>query len=307
MRAGQDRPGRPRRRTRNLHPARVRHRPRRGSVGECGVAHHGGTGKGAGRAAPAMSVVTHRLPNRYATRSGCSASGALNDAEGECTIRASVPAPRGIEPSVAMAVVVEPDRAHIARELLGVAARLAPALGGHVVAITLEQPSARTLGSWGADRIVHLIGDNIEEDVAAAVAAWARTVAPQVIITGSTAWGREVAPRRGARRRGLDRRRGRSRSRCRPPRRVETGLRRSTRCCDRSTLTDPDGDRARRRSAGTLAATRRGGSRRRDRDGVSRPRPHIGARPRRRSRPARRRARGHRSGSRRAPGRVRRA
>lgn len=125
--------------------------------------------------------------------------GALNDAEAEYVISASVPAPRGIEASVATAVVVEPDRAHIARELLGVAARLAPSLRGHVVAITLEQPCARTLGSWGADRIVHLIGDNTEEDVAAAVAAWARTVAPQVIITGSTAWGREVASRVAAR------------------------------------------------------------------------------------------------------------
>ena len=125
--------------------------------------------------------------------------GALNDAEGECTIGAPVPASNGNQPSVAMAVVVEPDRAHMARELLGVAARLAPALGGHVVAITLERPAARTLDLWGADRIVHLIGDNIEEDVAAAVAAWARTAAPHVIVTGSTAWGREVASRVAAR------------------------------------------------------------------------------------------------------------
>ena len=79
------------------------------------------------------------------------------------------------------------------------AARLAPEIAGHVVAITLERPALRPLGSWGADRIVHLVGDNVEEDVAAAVATWTHTTAPWAIVTGSTAWGREVASRIAAR------------------------------------------------------------------------------------------------------------
>jgi electron transfer flavoprotein alpha subunit len=87
----------------------------------------------------------------------------------------------------------------MARELLGVAARLAREIAGHVVAITLERPALRPLGPWGADRIVHLVGDNVEEDVAAAVATWTDTTAPWAIVTGSTAWGREVASRIAAR------------------------------------------------------------------------------------------------------------
>jgi len=55
------------------------------------------------------------------------------------------------------------------------------------------------LASWGADAIVHLRGDNVEEDVARAVAEWAETAGPWAILAGSTAWGREVASRGAAR------------------------------------------------------------------------------------------------------------
>jgi len=99
----------------------------------------------------------------------------------------------------AIAVVVEPDRAHATQELLGVAARLAAELGGPVVAITVDEPAPDVLCAWGADRIVHLDGDNIEEDVAGAVTDWANTQLPWAIIAGSTAWGREVASRVAAR------------------------------------------------------------------------------------------------------------
>jgi len=48
---------------------------------------------------------------------------------------------------------------------------------------------------------VHLVGRNVEEDVARAVAEWAGAEPrpPWAIITGSTAWGREVASRVAAR------------------------------------------------------------------------------------------------------------
>jgi electron transfer flavoprotein alpha subunit len=64
-----------------------------------------------------------------------------------------------------------------------------------VTAITVEQPDPVELGAWGADDVVHLRGENVEEDVAAAVATWAEATTPWAIITGSTAWGREVASR----------------------------------------------------------------------------------------------------------------
>jgi electron transfer flavoprotein alpha subunit len=104
-----------------------------------------------------------------------------------------------VGPASPVAVLVEPDRAHMTRELLGAAAALASEIGGHVVAFTLESPNASELGSWGADEVQHLRGDNVEEDVATAVAAWAVAEAPWAIIAGSTAWGREVASRVAAR------------------------------------------------------------------------------------------------------------
>jgi electron transfer flavoprotein alpha subunit len=88
-------------------------------------------------------------------------------------------------------VLAEPDRAHDTRELLGAAA----ALTGDVTVVTLERPHLVALHSWGADAVVHLDGENVEEDVAAAVTALARASAPWAVLTGSTAWGREVASR----------------------------------------------------------------------------------------------------------------
>jgi electron transfer flavoprotein alpha subunit len=88
-------------------------------------------------------------------------------------------------------VVAEPDRAHDTRELLGAAA----ALTGNVLLVTVEEPALDQLGSWGADAVAHLQLENIEEDVAAAVARLARTTTPWAVLTGSTAWGREVASR----------------------------------------------------------------------------------------------------------------
>jgi electron transfer flavoprotein alpha subunit len=88
-------------------------------------------------------------------------------------------------------VLAEPDRAHDTRELLGAAA----ALTGNVVAITGDSPDVGALQSWGADAVVHLEGENVEEDIATAVTALARESSPWAILTESTAWGREVASR----------------------------------------------------------------------------------------------------------------
>lgn len=123
--------------------------------------------------------------------------GALHSAAGEA-VDASVPAARPAA-GPPIAVVAEPDRAHMMRELLGAAARLATEISGHVVAITVEAPKPAVLAEWGADAVVHLRGENIEEDVASAVTTWAATTKPWAILTGSTAWGREVASRVAAR------------------------------------------------------------------------------------------------------------
>ena len=96
-------------------------------------------------------------------------------------------------------VVLEPDRAHTARELLGAAASLASELGGRASALTLEAPHAAVLGSWGADEVVAVEGDLVEEDVARVVAEWGTDPSVWAILVPSTAWGREVAARAAAR------------------------------------------------------------------------------------------------------------
>jgi len=93
-------------------------------------------------------------------------------------------------------VLVEPDRRHDTRELLGAAATLT----GRVMAVTCAEPAASSeLSAWGADSESYLEGDNIEEEIAGRVVELARVVQPWAILTGSTAWGREVASRVAAR------------------------------------------------------------------------------------------------------------
>jgi electron transfer flavoprotein alpha subunit len=114
------------------------------------------------------------------------------------TERIPVPAPSTTNPAAFIAVVIEPDRAHASRELLGAAALLATELEGAVIAFTVREDNARLLASWGADRIVHTPVDNVEEDVAAALTQWAQAETPWAVIAPGTAWGREVAARTAA-------------------------------------------------------------------------------------------------------------
>jgi electron transfer flavoprotein alpha subunit len=92
-------------------------------------------------------------------------------------------------------VVSEPDRVHETRELLSAAA----ALTGNVLVVTVTPKDTSLLRGWGADASAHLDGENVEEDVAVGVTEIARREQPWAILTGSTAWGREVASRVAAR------------------------------------------------------------------------------------------------------------
>jgi electron transfer flavoprotein alpha subunit len=116
------------------------------------------------------------------------------EAEGRVPVAAAADTTAG----PVVAVVVEPDRARLTRELLGAAARLAAELHGQVIAIGPDLPSAPALGSWGADTAVSITGAAVEEDVAVAVTAWCREVTPWAVLTPGTAWGREVASRTAA-------------------------------------------------------------------------------------------------------------
>ncbi|MCE2531791.1 MAG: FAD-binding protein [Acidimicrobiia bacterium] len=122
----------------------------------------------------------------------------------------AVELPPGGSGRPAVGVLIEPARDRHNRELLGGAARLATAIGGHVVALG---PAAEAeLGSAGADAVRRVIaagvgaaapadghGELAEEDVATAVGDWAEGTQPWAILAPSTAWGREVASRVAAR------------------------------------------------------------------------------------------------------------
>jgi electron transfer flavoprotein alpha subunit len=92
-------------------------------------------------------------------------------------------------------VIAEPNRLHLTRELLGVAATMT----GNVLAVVCEPPDGPTLVSWGANEIVHLDGTNVEDDIAPVVAGLVESEAPWIIVAPSTAWGREIAGRVAAR------------------------------------------------------------------------------------------------------------
>lgn len=110
-----------------------------------------------------------------------------------------VPAPRSSEGPRVVVVYVEPGRRELARELLGRAATLAEPFGADVVAIGPLTWSPADLFSWGADRVVELIGSRIEQDVAAAVAGWIADRDAPLLIIPSTVSGREIAGRISAR------------------------------------------------------------------------------------------------------------
>src|SRR4051794_35075700 len=110
-----------------------------------------------------------------------------------------VPAARGVR-GFPIAVAVEPDRENLTRELFGAAAVLARDIAGHVVAFAAP-PEAQPglLAGAGADALVVVDGAEVEEDVASALASWAREADPWAILLPSTAWGREVGGRAAAR------------------------------------------------------------------------------------------------------------
>ncbi len=98
--------------------------------------------------------------------------------------------------AVEIGVIVEPDRARLARELLG-AARDLDTSPVALVTEPLDEPTLDELGAWGADSVVHLEGITLanEQDTAAGVVVWAQALDPWAILAPSTAWGREVASR----------------------------------------------------------------------------------------------------------------
>ncbi|MDQ1415435.1 MAG: hypothetical protein QOF81_1048 [Acidimicrobiaceae bacterium] len=99
-----------------------------------------------------------------------------------------------------VAVLVERDRPHVARQLLGAAARLAHTIHGQVAAFAeAGSLDPATVGSWGGDQLVVVEGAVAEEDVARAAAEWAGETLPWAVLAPGTLWGREVAARMAAR------------------------------------------------------------------------------------------------------------
>lgn len=104
----------------------------------------------------------------------------------------------------AIAVLVEPGRERVNRELLGAAAGLAAQIDGRVVALGpgLGDPDEE-LGPWGADAQIDISAPGnrpspVEEDLASAMSAWSAEAQPWAVLAPGTAWGREVASRMAA-------------------------------------------------------------------------------------------------------------
>lgn len=94
----------------------------------------------------------------------------------------------------------------IATELLGKGRALAGALGGRVVAVALGsglEPVARSLGTYGADEVLLAddprLGQYTTDAYTAVLAPLLAKEQPYLLLIGSTALGRDVAPRLAAR------------------------------------------------------------------------------------------------------------
>ena len=104
----------------------------------------------------------------------------------------------------AIAVLVEPGRERVNRELLGAAADLSAEIGGWVAALGPDQDDPdEDLGPWGADEQIAVGAASgapvpVEEDLAAAMTRWAAETQPWAVLAPGTAWGREVASRMAA-------------------------------------------------------------------------------------------------------------
>ncbi|WP_420620378.1 FAD-binding protein [Candidatus Poriferisocius sp.] len=104
----------------------------------------------------------------------------------------------------AIAVLVEPGRDRVTKELLGTASELAAEIGGQVAALGPGLDDAdEDLGPWGADEQIDISGGDssaslVEEDLASAMSAWAAETQPWAVLAPGTAWGREVASRMAA-------------------------------------------------------------------------------------------------------------
>jgi len=102
-----------------------------------------------------------------------------------------------------IAVLAEPGRPRVSEELLAAAAQLGRERGAAVHVLCPGPVDAAALGSAGADVAVALRGSSgspapTAEDVADALTAFIREMAPWAVLAPSTAFGREVAGRAAA-------------------------------------------------------------------------------------------------------------
>ncbi len=107
-------------------------------------------------------------------------------------------------PGGVVAVLAEPGRDKLLRELLGAAGLLAGEINGSTAVVVPDsvgnssvgpEIDAEFLATYGADHIVRLAGTAVDQDVAAGLATWASDCLPWAILTPATSSGREVASR----------------------------------------------------------------------------------------------------------------
>ncbi len=98
-----------------------------------------------------------------------------------------------------VAVLLEPGRERLNRELCGGAASLAAEIEGKVAALSAFRDDTARLGSWGIDENIVFADASNAEDLAKAAGEWAQATAPWAILAPGTLWGREAAGRLAAR------------------------------------------------------------------------------------------------------------
>ncbi len=95
-------------------------------------------------------------------------------------------------------VLAEPGRDDLLAGLIAEAHVLALGIHAEVVVAGPEKGDPHDLWRRGADRLIHVVGSMIEEDVVGALVPWCQRHTPWAVLAPGTVWAREVAARLAA-------------------------------------------------------------------------------------------------------------
>ncbi|MHB8288973.1 MAG: FAD-binding protein [Acidimicrobiales bacterium] len=129
---------------------------------------------------------------------GCTPNTAASRGAPAATLSPAVAPGSNVGADRSIVVLAEPGRHDLLSALLAEAYRLAARVQADVVVAGPDPGDPGLLWQLGADRVIHMTGSSVEEDLAGVFATWCRRSTPWAVLAPGTLWGREVAARLAA-------------------------------------------------------------------------------------------------------------